>query len=57
MANTKAKAHGSVASWPARWTVLIGSAVAMINYLVMAYIDVFSPELLDSEADPDVASH
>jgi len=45
-----------VASWPARWTVLIGSGVAMINYLVMAYIDVFSPELLDSEV-PDDASH
>ncbi|HIM25245.1 MAG TPA: TRAP transporter small permease [Rhodospirillales bacterium] len=46
-----------VASWPARWTVLIGSGVAMINYLVMAYIDVFRPELLDSEADPDAAPH
>ena len=45
-----------VASWPARWTVLIGSGVAMINYLVMAYIDVFSPEMLDSEV-PDDASH
>jgi TRAP-type C4-dicarboxylate transport system permease small subunit len=45
-----------VPSWPARWTVLIGSALAMINYLVMAYIDVFRPELLDSEVDPNVAS-
>ena len=42
-----------VPSWPARWTVLIGSGVAMINYLVMAYIDVFKPELLDSEAGSD----
>ena len=42
-----------VPSWPARWTVLLGSALALINYLVMAYVDVFSPELLDSEADPD----
>jgi hypothetical protein len=25
----------------------------MINYLVMAYLDVFKPKLLDSEADPD----
>ena len=40
-----------VPSWPARWTVLVGSAVAMINYLVMAYIDVFKPDLLDSEVD------
>ncbi len=46
-----------VPSWPARWTVLIGSALAMINYLVMAYIDLFQPELLDSEVDPDDASH
>ena len=45
-----------VASWPARWTVLIGSGVAMINYLVMAYIDVFKPELLDSEVPLDDAS-
>ncbi len=45
-----------VPSWPARWTVLIGSALAMINYLVMAYIDVFRPELLDSEVEPDADS-
>lgn len=38
-----------VPSWPARWTVLIGSGLAVINYLVMAYIDIFRPELLDSE--------
>ncbi len=38
-----------VPSWPARWTVLIGSGLAMINYLVMAYIDVFQPERLDPE--------
>ena len=40
-----------VPSWPARWTVLIGSALAMINYLVMAYIDVFKPELSDAELE------
>ena len=28
-------------------------ALAMINYLVMAYIDLFNPQLLDSEADPN----
>ena len=38
-----------VPSWPARWTVLIGSGLAMINYLVLAYIDVFDLERLDSE--------
>ena len=38
-----------VPSWPARWTVLVGSGLAMINYLVMAYIDLFQPDLLNSE--------
>ncbi len=38
-----------VPSWPARWTVLIGSGLAMINYLVLAYIDVFKPNSLDSD--------
>ncbi len=41
-----------VPSWPARWTVIIGSALAMANYCVMAYLDVFKPEMLDSEVDP-----
>lgn len=40
-----------VPSWPARWTVILGSGLAMINYLVMAYIDIFKPELLNSERD------
>ena len=41
-----------VPSWPARWTVLLGSALALLNYIVMAYIDVFKPEELDSEVPP-----
>lgn len=45
-----------VPSWPARWTVLIGSGLAMMNYLVMAYIDLFKPELLDSEVEPKADS-
>ena len=45
-----------VPSWPARWTVLFGSGLAMINYLVMAYIDVFRPELLNSEVDGDTTT-
>lgn len=45
-----------VPSWPARWTVIVGSALAMINYLVMAYIDIFKPELLDSEKDVDTSA-
>ena len=40
-----------VPSWPARWTVLIGSGLAMINYLVLAYIDVVRPNLSESEVD------
>ena len=42
-----------VPSWPARWTVIIGSGLAMINYLVMAYLDIFKPEFLDGEIDPE----
>jgi len=45
-----------VPSWPARWTVMVGSGLAMMNYLVMAYIDVFNPELLDSKVPPDASS-
>jgi len=45
-----------VPSWPARWTVMFGSALAMLNYLVMAYIDIFKPEMLDSEVDKNAAT-
>jgi TRAP-type C4-dicarboxylate transport system permease small subunit len=44
-----------VPSWPARWTVIVGSALAVINYLVMAYLDVFRPDLLNSEVDAEAA--
>ncbi len=46
-----------VPSWPARWTVLIGSTLAMINYCVMAYIDVFRPDIPDLESDLDANQH
>ncbi|MBT5571181.1 MAG: TRAP transporter small permease [Alphaproteobacteria bacterium] len=46
-----------VPSWPARWTVLGGSAIALINYLVLAYIDVFKPELAASEEDTSAPQH
>lgn len=46
-----------VPSWPARWTVLLGSALAVVNYGVMAYIDIFKPDMLDSEVDGDAAQH
>ena len=45
-----------VPSWPARWTVLLGSALALVNYIVMAYIDVFRPKMLDPELDANSAS-
>ena len=37
--------------------ILLGSALAAINYLVMAYLDVFKPQALDSEVDPDAKFH
>ena len=40
-----------VPSWPARWTVLLGSALAMVNYCVMAYVDVFRPDLMREEIE------
>jgi len=46
-----------VPSWPARWTVLGGSAVALVNYLVLAYIDVFKPDSPGSEIEGNSASH
>ena len=42
-----------VPAWPARWTVLGGSALAFINYSVMAYIDVVKPELGEAETAPN----
>jgi TRAP-type C4-dicarboxylate transport system permease small subunit len=44
-----------VPAWPARWTVLGGSALALINYCVMAYIDLFRPELSASETDANAS--
>ena len=46
-----------VPSWPARWTVLMGSAIALINYLVLAYLDVFKPESLNSEMQDTGSTH
>ena len=37
-----------VPSWPARWMVMIGSGLALVNYVVLAYIDVFKPESSES---------
>jgi len=42
-----------VPAWPARWTVIGGSALALINYAVIAYIDVFKPEIREAETAID----
>ena len=39
-----------VPAWPTRWMVLIGSALATINYALMAYLDIFKPKLPNSAA-------
>jgi len=36
-----------VPAWPTRFLILVGSALAIVNYLVMAYLDVVRPR--DSE--------
>lgn len=46
-----------VPAWPTRFTILFGSAVATISYLLMAYLDIFRPEALDSEVDPEAELH
>ena len=35
--------------WPARFTILIGSALAVINYLALAVIELFNLEIVDLE--------
>ena len=40
-----------VPSWPTRFMILIGSALAAINYFVMAYLDVFRPDVFDPAID------
>ena len=42
-----------VPAWPTRFMILFGGTLAAINYLIMAYLDVFRPELLDSEVDEE----
>jgi len=42
-----------VPSWPTRWMILFGGGLAAINYLILAYLDVFRPDLSDSDSDPD----
>jgi TRAP-type C4-dicarboxylate transport system permease small subunit len=32
-----------IPSWPTRFMILVGSGLAVLNYLVLAYLDVFGP--------------
>lgn len=38
--------------WPTRWVIVIGSALSVLNYLVLFYLDVFRPDIKDEELDP-----
>lgn len=40
-----------VPSWPTRFTILFGSALAIANYLIMAYLDVMQPGFANGTAD------
>ena len=46
-----------VPAWPTRFTLLFGSAVAFLNYLLLIYLDIFRPDQLDSVSDPEVKIH
>jgi TRAP-type C4-dicarboxylate transport system permease small subunit len=38
--------------WPTRFVILIGAALAIVNYLVLFYVDVFAPERHDDFGEP-----
>ncbi|MBH97469.1 MAG: hypothetical protein CMM56_03355 [Rhodospirillaceae bacterium] len=40
-----------VPAWPTRFTILFGSLIATISYLLMAYIEIFKPSQVDAEAE------
>ena len=46
-----------VPAWPTRFTILFGSAVAFLNYLLLIYLDIFRPDQSGSLADPEVKIH
>ena len=46
-----------VPAWPTRFMILFGGSLAAINYLIMAYIDIFAPQHLDSEVDREAQYH
>ena len=45
-----------VPAWPTRFLILVGSALAIVNYLVVAYLDVFRPSASDGAARKDDAA-
>jgi TRAP-type C4-dicarboxylate transport system permease small subunit len=40
-----------VPAWPTRFVILFGSALAIANYLIMAYLDVMRPGVANGTAD------
>ena len=40
-----------VPAWPTRFMILFGGSLAAINYLIMAFLDLYKPDLLDAEVD------
>ncbi len=40
-----------VPSWPTRFIILVGGGLAVINYLVMAFLDLFSPAAAAAELE------
>jgi TRAP-type C4-dicarboxylate transport system permease small subunit len=46
-----------VPAWPTRFMILFGGGLATLNYLIMAYLDVFRPEELDAEVDEEARFH
>ena len=46
-----------VPAWPTRFTIVFGSAVATMSYLLMAYLDIFRPGKPDAEIAPEAKLH
>ena len=46
-----------VPTWPTRFTIIFGSAVACLNYFLMIYLDICQPEELEAPSDSGALSH
>ena len=46
-----------VPAWPTRFTILFGGGLASLNYLILAYLDVFRPEEPDAEVNDEAKLH